>query len=100
MARYDYIQDTDGDLLIQGGDWAIGESDQMHIQDTIISYPGWWKQYPVDGVGIGYYSKSNGQEQIIAREIKIQLELDGYTVSNPQIKLENEKLTINPNATI
>jgi hypothetical protein len=99
-SRYDYIQDENGDLLINGGDWVIAESDSMHIQDTIIAVAGWWKQYPTDGVGVQYYSKSAGQEQILAREIKIQLELDKYTVLNPIVSFENDKLTINPNATI
>jgi hypothetical protein len=100
MARYDYIQDDGGDLLIQYGDFIVNESDQMHIQDTIIAFPGWWKQYVTDGVGIEYYAKSNGQEQIIAREIKMQLENDKYTVNNPIVTFINDKLTINPNATI
>jgi hypothetical protein len=99
-SRYDYIQDESGDLLIQYGDFTIAESDSMHIEDTIIAAAGWWKQYPTDGVGIDYYSKSNGQEQVLAREIKIQLELDKYTVNNPIVTFVNDKLTINPNATI
>lgn len=99
-SRQDYIQDNDGDLLISNGDFVISDSDTMHCEDTIIAVAGWWKQYPTDGVGVQYYSKSAGQEQILAREIKIQLELDGYTVLNPYVNFVNDTLTINPNATI
>ena len=94
----DFAENTDGDMLIFGGDFVVSDSDQMHIQDTIIASAGWWKQYPQDGVGIDDYVKSNGQEQVLAREIKLQLQNDGYTVDNPVISFVNEQLVVNPNA--
>jgi len=94
----DFTQDGDGDLLVANGDFVLSDSDTMHIEDTIVSHPGWWKQYPTDGVGISYFVKSTGQEQVLARSIKLQLELDGYQVDNPIVSFINEKLTINPNA--
>ena len=95
---HDYLCGSDGDLLIANGDFVVGISDEMHIQDTIISDLGWWKENPQDGVGIDKYMKSTGQEQVLAREIKIQLENDGYTVNNPIVDFSNEKLIITPNA--
>lgn len=96
--RIDYLCGSDGDLLIANGDFVVGISDEMHIQDTIISDLGWWKENLQDGVGIDKYMKSTGQEQVLAREIKIQLENDGYTVNNPIVDFSNEKLIITPNA--
>lgn len=98
--RYDYIQDSLGDLLIKNGDFVIDVSDEQHIQDTIIAYSGWWKENVNDGVGIESFVKSNGQEQVLSRSVKIQLENDGYTVNNPIVNITNEKLTITPNAQI
>jgi hypothetical protein len=50
--RRDYIEDVNGDLLISNGDFAIGNSDEQHIKDTIVAFSGWWKENPSDGVGI------------------------------------------------
>ena len=94
----DFAQNEDGDLLIANGDFVLADSDSMHIEDTIIAHPGWWKQYPADGVGISYYLNATGQEQVLARSIKLQLESDGYQVDNPEISFIDDKLTINPNA--
>jgi hypothetical protein len=82
------------------GDFTISNSDENHIQDNIISFPGWWKQYPQDGIGIFAYQNSSGQEQELARVIKQQLTLDGYQVNNPLITTSPSGiLNVQPNAT-
>lgn len=99
MANSQDIALLNNDLYIVDGDFAITESDVQHVSDTIAAFPGWWKQFPPDGVGILQYINSSGQEQVIARSAKIQLKSDGYTVSNPQISIDSSGLlTINPNA--
>jgi len=101
MARQDIQLDDTGDLLFVNGDFAIGESDQQHVIDTINAYPGWWKEFPNDGVGIGDYSKSAGGAAKLARKIKVELQKDGYTVNNPVIEFGTDgKLNIYPNASI
>jgi len=88
------------DLLIINGDLAISESDVQHVTDTINAFPGWWKQYPADGVGLFSFLNSSGQEDAIAQDIKIQLQADGYQVSYPSVVVNNDgTFTINPNAT-
>lgn len=87
------------DLLIVDGDFAISLSDEQHIVDTINAFPGWWKENPPDGVGIMQFENSSGQEQTIQRLVKIQLQSDGYSVSNPVASIVNDVLTIQPNAT-
>ena len=88
------------DLQIRDGDFVIGESDQQHVADTINAFPGWWKEFPGDGVGVFSYLNSSGQEQSLARSIKINLTSDGYIVNNPSIETdEGGLLTVNPNAT-
>jgi hypothetical protein len=89
------------DLLIANGDLTIGASDVQHIQDTINAFPGWWKNYPADGVGIFQYVNSIGQDQTIKRSIAINLQSDGYLVSNPQVITNADgTMIIKPNATI
>lgn len=82
MAEFkDFLLDDDGDLLIESGDFVIGTSDEDHIQDIIESNLGWWKEFPALGVGIKQYQASAGQEQTIERQIKTQLQGDGYNTS-------------------
>lgn len=88
------------DLLIINGDLAISESDVQHVTDNINAFPGWWKQYPADGVGLFSFLNSEGQEAALAQDIKIQLQADGYQVSYPSVLIDNSgTITINPNAT-
>lgn len=92
---------TDNDLVFANGDLAFGVSDVQHIQDTINAFPGWWKEYPQEGVGISEWVGSPANVQEMSKAIRLQLVNDGYSVNNPVIKFEpNGGLTINPNATI
>lgn len=98
--RIDFGLDDNNDLLIVNGDFSIIESDQQHIADTINAYVGWWKEFPTDGVGIGYFAKSSSGGQQLSRKVKIELEKDGYKVDNPVIEFGTDgKLNIYPNAT-
>lgn len=99
MAKSQDIAIYNNDLYIVGGDFAIAESDQQHVSDTLAAFPGWWKQYPPDGVGMLQYLGSTGQEQTIERSIKIQLTSDGYKTTDAGITIDrNGQLTVNPNA--
>ena len=100
MEANDFLLDDDGDLQItSNGDFKIGLSDRQHITDIIRSNVGWWKQYPLIGVGIMNYLNSSGKEQQLEREIKIQLQSDGYNVDKPKISYDaNGLMNITPNA--
>ena len=96
--RYD-ISIVDDDLAISG-DFLIAESDQQHIIDTINAFPGWWKQYPNEGVGIKAWIKSPAIIQQMTKVIKLNLQADNYTCS-PKIGFDAlGNLQINPNVTI
>ena len=100
MARQDIkIQDNTPEFT--NGDFAIGESDEQHVIDTINAFPGWWKEYPQEGVGIRSWIGSPGNRQEVQRAIRIALEADGYSADNPSVEfLPNGELKIAPNATI
>jgi hypothetical protein len=100
MDRFD-IQYNDSGLLVKDNDLVWDKSDTQHVEDTINAAPGWWKENFTDGVNIRSYLNSSGQEQVLARSIKIQLESDLYTVTNPKVAFDNNgKLIVQPNATI
>lgn len=99
---------TSRDLFLNGndlyidpiaGDFIIADSDEQHVTDTLAAFPGWWKEEPADGVGVFAYQNSSGQQQILARSIKQQLQSDGYQCNNAVVTQSSSGLlTIQPNA--
>jgi len=100
MANFD-ISLINNDCNLQNGDFLIAASDEQHIIDTINAFPGWWKQNPADGIGIGAWQKGAAQIQELTKKLRLQLVSDGYTVTNPTVTLSPDgKFIITPNATI
>ena len=100
MDRYDIKSDSSG-LIVVDNDLVYDISDTQHVQDTLNAAPGWWKENYSDGVNIKSYLNSSQQEQILARKIKLQLESDLYTVTNPKVYFDiNGTMNVEPNATI
>lgn len=79
----DILTDDDGELLWENGDFVIGESDQQHVLDIIDSQPGETKEFPLIGFGAINYVKTRITEAEFKRDLKLQLNYDGY--SNPNI---------------
>ena len=95
--------DSRKDILIEvlNNDIQYILSDTQHVEDTINAAPGWWKENPSDGVNIRAYLNSDGQAQVLARSIQVQLQSDLYIVTNPVVKFDaNGKLYIKPNAVL
>lgn len=97
--RYDIGVDDNNEIIFDNtGDIVFNESDESHVKDTINASPGWWKEYPMDGVGIMNYLGSSGRQQLLARKAQIELNSDGYQVGTPIINISTESITINPDA--
>ena len=95
--RYDIALDNN-DLLFSQGDLVIAQSDSQHIVDTLNSFAGWWKEYPLDGVGIMAYTKSPSNIQEINRKIYLEVGGDGYKLESPMVSLSaSGQLLITPN---
>lgn len=79
--RSDIIQ-KDNDLYVNPltNDFDIGPSDTQHVNDIVISSPGWWKQWVTLGVNIYSYLKGKGVTQKAIQSIRLQLQSDGYRV--------------------
>lgn len=97
-ASNDILLNSTGNLLIQAGDFVVGISDEQHVQDTIIADKGWYKRNPADGVGVGKYLNSSGQQAKLQKEIKKELQKDGYVVDNPKAIITQDNFLIYPNA--
>lgn len=76
--RQDILHDDNGDLLFENGDFKIGASDQQHVGDIFIMNPGENKEFPVLGFGAIRYIKKTIIESEFKRDLKLQLEYDGY----------------------
>lgn len=99
MARTD-LKQIDNDIVFENGDLKVSISDEQHVQDTINAFKGWWREYPSDGVGIQQFLGSSFFEEIVKREITIELEKDGYA-SSPLITQNYKGTTdIDPRAEI
>lgn len=99
MDRFD-LQYDDLGLIINDNDAIWDKSDTQHVQDIINAAPGWWKENHTLGVNIRLYLSSTGQEQVLQRSLKINLESDLYTVTNPKVYFHNGSLIVQSNATI
>lgn len=100
MARFD-IEIVNNDAVIRNGDFHFVQSDAQHIQDTIEAFPGWWKEFPNDGVGIRSWQGGPANLQSATKSIRLNLERDGYSVNNPKVTFDAQgQLIISPNATI
>lgn len=100
-AATDILLDTDGDgdLPIGQNNFTIGYSDIQHVQDAMVTFPGEWKQFPQNGIGIAAYFKARIDSLQILAKIRQQLINDGYTLNNPQVYQDtNGALVVAPNA--
>jgi hypothetical protein len=84
----DFLPDTTGDLRIQGGDFVIGDGSEYHIKRILQRAKGATRSAPLVGVGVGRYLKAPGSPRVyqeLAREIRLQLEFDGFSPKRLQV---------------
>jgi hypothetical protein len=74
----DILIDETGDLVIENGDFKVGNSDMQHMTLLVSTFLGAWKQYPLRGVGALNFSASSGKSKVLARTIKDQATSDGF----------------------
>ena len=94
----DILFDNDYDLAVLNGDFEIGESVEQEVEDIIISFPGWFKQFPLVGVSAPLYLKGPANLQNLQRNIQLQLQGDGKQVQQYSLVQNNDgsfTITIN-----
>jgi hypothetical protein len=95
----DFLLDLNGDILIEGGDFVIGDSDDQHNETILVAPKGLVRWSLISGVGILRYVKSRfGIKEIDAlrQETQLQLQIDG--VASPEIIINSSTdITINGN---
>ncbi|MBW7838456.1 MAG: hypothetical protein H3C36_02205 [Chitinophagaceae bacterium] len=91
--RQDIIH-NDGELLIKNGDFVIDESDRQHVEDIIEAVQGEFKGYPYAGFGAVLQLKKNTNDSQFKRDLKIQLEYDGYKSAKIDLSEGYERIKI------
>ena len=76
--RKDILIDESNDLMIKNGDFVIGRSDVQHVDHLIMAFPGEYKEHAEIGLGAIAYIKSNTSKIKFKRDLRIQLNYDGY----------------------
>lgn len=94
--RTDILKDDNGGLAFANGDFAIGQSDQQHVEDLLDLQVGEIKEFPLAGFGAINYIKKTVSAAEFKRDLKIYLNMDGY--ANPVIDvskgIENLRIEI------
>ncbi|MFJ1492601.1 oxidase [Capnocytophaga canis] len=83
--RKDILLNEMGDLLIEDGDFAIGVADEQHVEHIIQAQKGEFKEFPLLGFGIENYLKTNTEPLAFKRDLKVQLEYDGYKKADVEL---------------
>lgn len=94
----DFILDSNGDYLIQNGDFVIGFSDNQNIFDIIYTEKGEYKANPQIGCGMQRVVNGPADKETIKQIISSNLALDGFKVSSVKVDRINEQYEITPNA--
>ncbi len=89
MARVDIQIKEDRELVIANGDFVADSSDNQHVQLIFEAQKGELRHAPYLGFGAGrYLKKTNTTEREFLRNLKVELEKDGY--KSPEITIDFE----------
>ncbi|AMO19231.1 hypothetical protein [Flavobacterium columnare] len=94
--RQDILRDETGDLAFVNGDFFVSQSNQQHIEDIIDLQLGELKEFPLAGFGAINYIKRTITADEFKRDLKIQLNYDGYNnvVIDTSKGIENLRIEI------
>lgn len=80
MISKDLVLDSNNDLTIQNGDWAVLQSDDQNIQAILQASKGQFYQYPLLGYGITTRLNSPVEKPKEKRAIRQEMRRDNYNV--------------------
>jgi hypothetical protein len=94
MANTDILLDNDGDLLVVNGDFSFGLSDLQHVVLIFEAHKGEIRENPMLGFGANAYLKTIKSNLEIKRDLRVELQRDGYKDVDLEIDLTTGKLNI------
>lgn len=93
MAK-DILLDDDGDLLIENGDLVIGEADNQNVALIFQAFKGEIRAMPELGFAAGKYLKTVNPKARFKRNLKIELERDGYSEVDINVDASTSELKV------
>lgn len=82
------------DLQLVNGDFFVGDSQNQSVELLLKTMQGEWKQYPEAGCGLS--KAQNGIiDRFLNRNIRVQLQADGFSVENLTINEQGIDLSGN-----
>lgn len=76
----------DYNLDFRNGDFHVADADNQHIELIIRSNKGNWLNNPLTGAGIDRYLNGNLSASNAERDIRLDLENDGFSISGLSVK--------------
>lgn len=101
--RTDLLLDANEDLPIDAiGLMPVGPSDYQHQKDAFAAFPGEWKQFQFNGIGLAGYLKSGGNTLLrLESNARQQLAKDGYSTGKMKLSYNSDgQLIINTNTVL
>jgi|SRR5581483_11566772 len=94
----DIVLDDNNDVEIANGDFVIDDTTETEVESIILSYQGWYKEFPLIGCAAPSYLNSPGDCEALRRQIRIQLQSDGKQLSTFDYSFDvNGNLVLNVN---
>jgi len=81
------------DIVIENGDFAVFESDEVHIENILKANRGFFFETPL--IGLGIVKEINGSKSIqeLKQDVRRQLVLDNFSVQ--VVEISEGKININ-----
>lgn len=91
-AATDILLDQENALAFRQGDFSTGFSDAQHQAHLLIAEKGNYNQSPTVGTGGYRYLNGTAGSEEIARDYRLELEKDGYSVL--EISVRQSTITV------
>lgn len=96
----DILMSVDNDILFHDGDFFIGDSGDQHVQHILTAEKGQYYANPLVGIGIKKYINGPFDRVQLAREIREQLQSDGFNIRRLFIGKNTDQLEIDVDAVV
>lgn len=83
------------DIVIQDGDFLIGESDNQNVFANLKARKGQFYENPLIGIGIDDFQNSSKTKREITKEIREGLLKDNYRAKNLDVSVDQGEVFIN-----
>lgn len=96
----DLVLNSDSSFKTKSNDLVVGNCDGQNINDILNANKGDYKMNPQVGVNAISFSNGSTSPVNVKAQVKLQLQLDGFNVSDVMVKTEaNGTINIIPYAT-